>query len=103
MVRGFAMPQVNLQSVEQQEERRTTRRRQGIDGQVSDEQKTSRPRERKKEYTGSRWIGVALLLLTALLSYLFSLQGKGATFRIGGVLDRISEIFFGSSTMTFER
>lgn len=56
----------------------------------------------QKEYAGSRWAGVALLLLTALLSLLFSLQGKGMTFHIENVLDRVSGIFFGSSTMTFE-
>lgn len=57
----------------------------------------------QKEYAGSRWAGVALLLATALLSLMFSLQGKGMTFQIGNVLDRVSGIFFGSSTMTFEK
>lgn len=65
------------------------------------------PRQRREhkrvEYSGSRWAGVALLLLTALLSLIFSFQGKGVTFPIGNVIDRVNGIFFGSSTMTFEK
>ena len=70
----------------------------------SGENQEKRRREHKKvEYVGSRWAGVVLLLLTALLSLTFSFQGKGMTFQIGNVLDRVNAFFFGSSTMTFEK
>lgn len=89
------MPQTNRIPVDQAEER----------GALTDATKPSRQRRDHKriEYAGSRWAGVALLLATALFSLFFSLQGKGMTFQIGNILDRISSLFFRSSTMTFEK
>lgn len=89
------MPQNNQLPIDQTKERNVS----------TDAPKPSRQqREHKRvEYSGSRWAGVALLLVTALLSLSFSLQGKGVTFAIGDVLDRVSNFLFGSSSMTFEK
>lgn len=98
------MSQTNRAPIDPKEERHATRLRQGFDGQANDEPTKHRIREKKRvEVTGSRWVGVALLLLTALLSFVFSFQGKGVTVQFGDVVSRISNVFFGSSTMTFEK
>lgn len=52
--------------------------------------------KKKKEYTGSRWAGVILLLVTVLVSLIFYLRGNSEKVP----LPRIDSIF-GSGSYTF--
>lgn len=92
---SITMPQNSQLPIDQTKERNAS----------ADAAKPPRQRREHKrvEYSGSRWAGVVLLLLTALLSLFFFLQGKGVTVPVGNILDRISGVLFGSSTMTFEK
>ncbi len=62
-------------------------------------------KQKKIEYTGSRWTGLVLLVLTTLVSVFLYTKGHlaGGLPNISGFINTISSSLFGQETETFEK
>lgn len=66
-----------------------------------------KPKREKKKivYTGSRWAGIVLLILTIVFSLMFYAKGKFSEtgISIGGMVNKLFTEVFGQQTYTYEK